>query len=83
MKNVFRVEQRSYISYIKGHKIATIKLNYMKIEGICICSKSLKQTPKQHKEPIQGFCRWHQISTHESERNMDIFIKMGHLCQVK
>ena len=39
MKIVYKVEQRSYISYIKGHKIAIIKLNYIKIDDMYICSK--------------------------------------------
>ena len=56
------------LSYIKSHKIATIKLNYIKTADIYICSKSLTQTPKQRKEPIQSFCRWHQASTHESDK---------------
>ena len=39
MKIVYKVEQRSYISYIKGHKIAIIKLNYIKIDDMYNCSK--------------------------------------------
>lgn len=75
MKIAFKVEQRSKISYLKGHKIPIIKLNYIKIEDMYICSKSLTQTSKQYKETIQSFCTWHQASTHESKRNMEIFIK--------
>ena len=52
MTIVFKVEQGSNISYIKGHKIAIVKLNYVKIAAVYICLKSLKQTPKCHKEPI-------------------------------
>ena len=50
------VEQRSYISYIKGHRIAIIKLTYIKIAAMYIYLKPLKQTSKRHKEPIQSFC---------------------------
>ena len=57
MTIVFIVEQRSYISYIKGHKIAIIKLNYVKIAAVYIYSKPLTQTPKCHKEPVQNFWR--------------------------
>ena len=79
MTIMFKVEQRSYISYIKGHKITIFKLNYVKIAAAYICLKSLKQRPKCHKEPISKFLFWYQTSRHASERNMEMYIKMRQL----
>ena len=54
MTIVFIVKQRSYISNIKGHKMAITELNYVKIVAVHICSKPLTQTAIKNQFRIFG-----------------------------